>query len=75
MKQINMEKLLQYLADGYILEFESDRACLEYFNVYDFLNFKTIEEMKDFQGYYGFNIGKKRYHIDYDFALDVYENK
>lgn len=74
-KQINMEKLLQYLADGYILEFESDQACMEYFNVYDFQTFHTVEEMKDFQGNYGFNIGKKRYHIDHDFALDVYENK
>ena len=71
--EINMEKLMQYIADESILEFESDQACLEYFNIYDFQAFKTVEEMKDFQGDYGFNIGKKRYHIDYDFALDVYK--
>ena len=73
--KINMEKLMQYIADESILEFESDQACLKYFNTYDFKDFKTVEEMKVFQGEYGFNIGEKRYHIDYDYALDVYENK
>lgn len=70
---INMEKLLQYTADETIMEFESDEKCMEYFNTYDYQHFKTVEEMKTYQGKYGFNIGKKRYHINYEYALDVYE--
>lgn len=72
MKQINLEKLLQYVAEGIILEFESDQACMEYFNTYDYQDLKTEEEMKIFQGIYGFNIGNKRYHINANLALDVY---
>lgn len=70
--QFNMEKLTEYLEDGEILEFESDQECMKWFNVYDYQNFITVEEMKDYQGIYGFNIGKKRYHIGTDDALDVY---
>lgn len=72
-KKINKEKLTEYIANGSILEFESDQKCLEYFNTYDFQNFRTIEEMKVYQNIYGFNIGNKRYHIDVDNALDVYD--
>lgn len=71
--KINMKKLSQYIVTGDILEFESDQKCLEYFNIYDYQNLKSIEEMKVFQGKYGFNIGNKRYHIEKDSALDVYE--
>ena len=71
--EINIEKLTQYVADGSILEFESDQACLEYFNKHDFQNLKSIKEMNDMQGIYGFNLGEKRYHIDYNYALDVYK--
>ena len=67
-----MEKLLQYVTEGYILEFESDQACLEYFNTYDLQNLASIEAMKNMQGRYGFNVENKRYHINNDFALDVY---
>lgn len=69
---INMEKLAQYVTDGSILEFELDQACLEYFNTYDFQNLASIEAMKDMQGRYGFNVENKRYHVNNDFALDVY---
>lgn len=73
MKQINMEKLLQYVAEGSILEFESDQACMEWFNTYDYQNFNTVEEMKIYQDRYGFNIEKKRYHILTDKSLNVYK--
>lgn len=70
---VNMEKLMQYIADEAIMEFESDEKCMEYFNTYDYQDFATVEEMKEYQDKYGFNIGKKRYHIIRDYALDVYE--
>lgn len=71
---INVEKLNEYLKTEEILEFDSDEECLEYFNTYDYQNLKSVEEMKSFQGKYGFNIGKKRYHINTENALDVYLN-
>ena len=61
---INIEKLNEYLKTEDILEFDSDEECMEYFNTYDYQNLKSVEEMKIFQGNYGFNIGKKRYHIN-----------
>ena len=36
---------------------------------------ETIEELDSFQGKYGFSIGKKRYHINTENALDVLEDK
>lgn len=72
--KINMKKLEQYLREDKILEFDSDKECMRYFNTYDYQNFKTVEEMKVYQDRYGFNIGKKRYHINYDEALDVWED-
>lgn len=71
---INIEKLNEYLKTEDILEFDSDEECMEYFNAYDYQNLKSIEEMKSFQGKYGFNIGKKRYHINTENALDVLED-
>lgn len=71
---INIEKLNEYLKSEEILEFDSDEECMEYFNTYDYQELKSVEEMKSFQGKYGFNIGKKRYHINTENALDVYLN-
>lgn len=74
MFNINIEKLNEYLRTEEILEFDSDEECMEYFNTYDYQKLKYVEEMKSFQGKYGFNIGKKRYHINTEDALDVYLN-
>ena len=74
MFNINIEKLNEYLRTEEILEFDSDEECMEYFNTYDYQELKSVEEMKSFQGKYGFNIGKKRYHINTEDALDVYLN-
>lgn len=71
--KINLEKLNHYLKNGDILEFESDDECLEHFTVNDHQLLKTINELKRFQGKYGFNIGKRRYHINAIYALDVRE--
>lgn len=71
---INIEKLNEYLKTEEILEFDSDEECMKYFNTYDYQNLKSVEEVKTFQGKYGFNIGKKRYHINTENALDVYLN-
>ena len=71
---INIEKLNKYLKSEEILEFDSDEECLEYFNTYDYQNLKSVEEMKTFQGKYGFNVGNKRYHINTEEALDVLED-
>lgn len=73
--KINMAKLSKYVENGDILEFKSDQECLEYFNTYDFQDFKTVDEMKVYQGKYGFNIGNRRYHINVESALDVYVSK
>lgn len=70
--KINMKKLEQYLKEDKILEFNSDKECMEYFNRYDYQDFTTVEEMKLYQGRFGFNVGEKRYHINYEEALDVW---
>ena len=70
--KIDEKKLAQYLQEDKILEFNSDKECMEYFNTYDYQNFTTVEEMKQYQGRFGFNIGEKRYHINYEEALDVW---
>lgn len=72
--KINMKKLSQYISTEDILEFNSDQECMDFFNIYDYQNLKSVKEMKIFQGKYGFNIGNKRYHIARDLALDVYED-
>ena len=61
---INLKKLNEYIKSEEILEFDSDEECMEYFNTYDYQDLKSVEEMKSFQGKYGFNIGKKRYNIN-----------
>lgn len=66
------QKIKDYLKVELILEFESDEECMNYFNIYDYQNFKSVEEMKIYQDEYGFNWGKKRYHIDFEEALDIY---
>lgn len=70
--KINMKKLAQYLKEGKILEFNSDKECMEFFNTYDFQDFKTVEEMNTYQDKYRFNIGEKRYHVSCNEALDVW---
>lgn len=75
MFSINMEKLNNYLKSEEILEFNSDEECMNYFNTYDYQSLKSVEEMKSFQGKYGFNIGERRYHINTENALDVLEDK
>ena len=56
MMSINIEKLNEYITSEEILEFDSDEECMEYFNTYDYQDLKSVEEMKSFQGKYGFNI-------------------
>lgn len=68
----NEEKVKQEIEKENILEFDSTEECLHYFNTYDYQNFKTIEDLINYQCYYGFNIGEKRYHIDFDSAFCVY---
>lgn len=75
MFSLNMEKLSEYLKNEEILEFDSDEECMNYFNTYDYQNLKSVEEMKSFQGKYGFNIGERRYYINTENALDVLEDK
>ncbi len=72
--KINLEKLNYYLKNGEILEFESDEECLDYFNIYDHQSFKTVDELRRYQGKYGFSIGKRRYHINTVGALDIRED-
>ncbi len=71
---VNVETLKQHLADEMIIEFDSPEAGREYFNTYDGQNFHTVEDMKRYQGPYGFGLGDKWYHINFDEALDVYTN-
>lgn len=70
--KINMGKLAQYLKEDMVMEFNSDKECMDYFNTYDYQDFTTVEEMKMYQGRFGFNVGEKRYHINYEEALDVW---
>ena len=70
-----MDKLDDYIKRDLIIAFSSDEECLEYFNIYDYQNFKSVDEMKEYQGIYGFNVGKKRYYINYDKALDIYDDE
>ena len=70
---VNVKKLIEYLEEEMIMEFESDLECMEFFNTYDGQDFKTVDEMKAYQAYYGFGYDGKWYHISFDEALDVYE--
>ena len=69
--RINCEKLKKYLEYELILEFDSPEECLKYFNTYDGQHFRTVEEMKEYQGPFGFGLDGKWYHISFDEALDV----
>lgn len=68
---IDEVKLAQYIKEDMIMEFDSAEECMEYFNTYDSQNFKTVDEMKQFQAQYGFGHNGKWYHISFDEALDV----
>lgn len=70
---IDIEKLGEYLKEEMILEFDSEKECMDYFNLYDGQNFNSVEEMKEYQGEYGFGLNGKWYHISFDEALDVRE--
>lgn len=72
-RQINREKLADYLAEEMIMEFESAEECRVYFNTYDGQDFETVADMKQYQGEYGFGLDGKWYHINFDEALDVWE--
>lgn len=73
--EIRLDKLAEYIKEEKIMEFENDVACAGWFNTNDFQNIKNAEELKALQGIYGFNIGKQRYHILVDEALDVYKKE
>lgn len=70
--QINRETLKEHLENELILEFASPEECLNYFNTYDGQHFQSVEEMKIYQGSYGFSLDEKWYHISFDEALDVW---
>lgn len=67
------EKIKRYIEKEYLLEFNSPEECLKFFNTYDYQNFKSVDEMKAYQGKYGFSYNGKYYHICVDAALDVRE--
>lgn len=69
---INLEKLCAYLREDKILEFDSDKDCMDYFNRNDYKVLDSVEELNKYQRNYGFNIFEKRYHVLYDDALDVW---
>ena len=69
---IDREKLAYFLGAEMITEFESDVECMRHFNVYDYQSFQNVDEMKAYQGEYGFGLDGKWYHIDFDEALDVW---
>lgn len=71
--RINREKLIGYLEDEMILEFDSEEACMKYFNTYDSQDFKSVDEMKAYQSEYGFGLFGKWYHVSFEEALDVWE--
>lgn len=73
--QINHKKLQSYLENELIMEFSSPEECLAYFNTYDGQKFETVEEMKAYQGSYGFGLNRKWYHISFNEALDVWDKQ
>lgn len=72
---IDREKLAYYLEEEMITEFDSPEERMRYFYLYDGQSFETVDELKAYQGEYGFDLDGKRYHIDFDEALDVYKGK
>lgn len=69
---IDLGKLCAYLREDKILEFDSDKDCMDYFNRNDYKVLDSVEELNKYQRNYGFNIFEKRYHVLYDDALDVW---
>ena len=70
--EIDIRKLNEYLKRSYILEFATDEACMNFFNIDGNQAFGCISEMKKYQGINGFNIGNRRFHISCLDALDVF---
>lgn len=64
------QKINEYIADEQIMEFETIEDARQYFNIYDYQNFKTVEELKEYQDEFGFGMNGKWYHIDYLDVLD-----
>lgn len=67
-------KISCYVEMEYLLEFDTPEDCMKYFNTYDCQNFKTVEEMKEYQDKYGFGYNGKWYHINVEEALDILDN-
>lgn len=72
-RSINRDKLRQYLEDEMILEFSSPEECMDYFNTCDSQHFRSVAEMKRYQGMFGFGLDGKWYHISFREALAVWE--
>ena len=68
------DKISAYVEMEYLLEFDTPEDCMKYFNTYDCQNFKTVEEMKEYQDKYGFGYNGKWYHINIEEALDILDN-
>ncbi len=68
-KQRLLEKLDIYEEAETIMVFASEEEAREYYNTYDYQNFKTIEDMKNYVGEFGFSLDGKWYHINYEFAV------
>ena len=68
------DKISCYVEMEYLLEFDTPEDCLKYFNTYDCQNFKTVDEMKQYQDKYGFGYNGKWYHINIEEALDILDN-
>jgi hypothetical protein len=73
MKEANAETIKQYVEDDLILEFDSAEEALNYFNTYDYQKFETVEEMKAYQGEYGFGFNGKWYHINYEYVMEEFK--
>lgn len=70
MLKLDAQTIKQYVDEELILEFDSEEEAMEYFNIYDYQNFKSVDEMKEYQGEYGFGFNGKWYHINYDDVLE-----
>ena len=68
------EKIKSYVEREFLLEFNTPEECMKYFNTYDYQDFKTVEEMKEYQGKYGFSYNGKWYHINIEDALDILDD-
>lgn len=68
-KEKLLEKLKIYEEAETIMVFDSLEDARNYYNIYDYQNFKSIEEMKAYIAEYGFELDGKWYHINYEFAV------